>query len=105
MKKTMLSVLALSAVVLLAGCNNTPVEEETVVENNPEELEIIVDENEPTIDVVPLEEDEISAEDLEIIDEEVPAEEVYEEASVEENYEEVADGTVVDLEPVEEVAE
>ena len=32
MKKSMLAVLALSSVVLFAGCNNTPAEEEVVVE-------------------------------------------------------------------------
>ena len=51
MKKSMLAALALSSVVLLAGCNNTPVEQEVVVDNNVPEIEIIADE-EPEIEVV-----------------------------------------------------
>ena len=54
MKKPMLAVLALSSVVLLAGCNNTPVENE-VVENNEPEVEITVDE-EPEVEVVSIDE-------------------------------------------------
>ena len=55
MKKSMLAALALSSVVLLAGCNNTPVEQELVEDNEPE-IEIIVDE-EPEIEVVSTDED------------------------------------------------
>ena len=58
MKKPMLAALALSSVVLLAGCNNTPVENE-VVENNEPEIEIIVDE-EPEVEVVVTDEETIN---------------------------------------------
>ena len=54
MKKPMLAALALSSVVLLAGCNSTPVENE-VVENNEPEVEITVDE-EPEVEVVEIDE-------------------------------------------------
>ena len=44
MKKSMLSVLALSSVVLLAGCNNAPAEEEVVLdETTGEDVEYVID--------------------------------------------------------------
>ena len=46
----MLAALALSSVVLLAGCNNAPAEEEILDENNEPEIEIVVDDEEPEID-------------------------------------------------------
>ena len=49
MKKSMLAALALSSVVLLAGCNNTPVEEEVVAEEIPEIETIEPEEIEPEI--------------------------------------------------------
>jgi len=85
MKKPMLAALALSSVVLLAGCNNTPVENE-VVDNNEPEIEIIVDE-EPEIEVVTTgnevtEEDVLSgAEEVEVADAPEVVEEATEEAA------------------------
>ena len=89
MKKSMLAALALSSVVLLAGCNNTPVEEEVVVENNEPEIEIIVD-DEPEIEVVTTDEEDVEelalsgAEEVDAADApevEGTAEEVAEEAA------------------------
>ena len=57
MKKTVLSALALSSVILLAGCNNAPVEDENVVEDNQPEIEIIVDDEQPEIEIVNVDED------------------------------------------------
>lgn len=82
----MLAALALSSVVLLAGCNNTPVEDEVVVDNNEPEIEIIVDE-EPEIEVVTTdnevtEEDVLSgAEEVEVADAPEAVEEATEEAA------------------------
>jgi hypothetical protein len=65
MKKPMLAALALSSVVLLAGCNKAPVEEEVVEENTPE-VEIVVNEETPDVEVVTTEEDILSgAEEVE----------------------------------------
>ena len=61
MKKPMLAALALSSVVLLAGCNNNaPVEEEVLVEENTPEVEIVVDEEEPEVEVISTEENVLS---------------------------------------------
>ena len=85
MKKTMLSVLALSSVVLLAGCNNAPAEEEVIVEENtPEEIVI----EEPEIEIVPAEEEIVVEEEI------VPEEEVLPEE---------VEAEVAEAEPVEEV--
>jgi type IV pilus biogenesis protein CpaD/CtpE len=67
MKKPMLAALALSSVVLLAGCNNNaPVEEEVLVEENTPEVEIVVDEEEPEVEVISTEENVLSgAEEVE----------------------------------------
>ena len=59
----MLSVLALSSVVLLAGCNNAPAEEEVVLdETTGEEIEYAVDEQ-PEVEIVPANE-EVIVEDV-----------------------------------------
>lgn len=59
----MLSVLALSSVVLLAGCNNAPAEEEVVLdETTGEEIEYVVDEQ-PEVEIVPADE-EVIVEDV-----------------------------------------
>jgi type IV pilus biogenesis protein CpaD/CtpE len=67
MKKPMLAALALSSVVLLAGCNNNaPVEEEVLVDENTPEIEIVADEEEPEIEVISTEENVLSgAEEVE----------------------------------------
>lgn len=67
MKKPMLAALALSSVVLLAGCNNNaPVEEEVLVEENTPEVEVVVDEEEPEVEVISTEENVLSgAEEVE----------------------------------------
>jgi uncharacterized lipoprotein NlpE involved in copper resistance len=67
MKKSMLAALALSSVVLLAGCNNNaPVEEEVLVEENTPEVEVVVDEEEPEVEVISTEENVLSgAEEVE----------------------------------------
>jgi len=63
MKKSMLSVLALSSVVLLAGCNNAPAEEEVVLDGTTgEEIEYVVDEQ-PEVEIVPADE-EVIVEDV-----------------------------------------
>jgi hypothetical protein len=62
MKKTVLSALALSSVILLAGCNNTPVEEENVVEDNQPEIEIIVDDEQPEIEIISVDDEDINGE-------------------------------------------
>lgn len=89
MKKTMLSALALSSVILLAGCNNTPAEE-TIVEENTPEIEYVEVNEEPEIEII-------------------PAEEVYVEEEVIANEENAEDATtadvIVEAEPVEEVIE
>jgi hypothetical protein len=63
----MLAALALSSVVLLAGCNNNaPVEEEVLVEENTPEVEVVVDEEEPEVEVISTEENVLSgAEEVE----------------------------------------
>jgi uncharacterized lipoprotein NlpE involved in copper resistance len=70
MKKSMLAALALSSVVLLAGCNNNaPVEEEVLVEENTPEVEIAVDEEEPEVEVISTEENVLSgAEEVEAVE-------------------------------------
>lgn len=89
MKKTMLSALALSSVILLAGCNNAPAEE-TIVEENTPEIEYVEVNEEPEIEII-------------------PAEEVYVEEEVIANEENAEDATtadvIVEAEPVEEVIE
>ena len=86
MKKSMLSVLALSSVVLLAGCNNAPAEEEVVLdETTGEEVEYVIDEQ-PEVEIVPAEEEVIVEEVLPeeaVVEEETPVEETpVEEAEV-----------------------
>jgi hypothetical protein len=84
MKKSMLSVLALSSVVLLAGCNNTPAEEEVVLdETTGEEIEYVVDEQ-PEVEIVPADEEVIVEEVLPEEDEFTAAEPVEANAVVEE---------------------
>ena len=63
----MLAALALSSVVLLAGCNNAPAEEEILDENNEPEIEIVVDDEEPEIVVIPAD-DEAVLEDAEEVE-------------------------------------
>ena len=85
MKKSMLSVLALSSVVLLAGCNNAPAEEEVVLdETTGEEIEYVVDEQ-PEVEIVPANEEVIvedvlsgeeAAVEADAVVEEEPAQEV-----------------------------
>lgn len=87
MKKSMLAALALSSVVLLAGCNNNaPVEEEVLVEENTPEVEVVVDEEEPEVEVISTEENVLSgAEEVEAVEahetEETTSEVVVEEAA------------------------
>ena len=90
MKKSMLSVLALSSVVLLAGCNNAPAEEEVVLdETTGEEIEYVVDEQ-PEVEIVPA-------------DEEVIVEEVLPEEDEFTAVEPVEANAVVEKEPAQEV--
>lgn len=86
----MLSVLALSSVVLLAGCNNAPAEEEVVLdETTGEEIEYVVDEQ-PEVEIVPAEEEVI-------VEEVLPEEEAAVEADA------VEADAVVEEEPAQEV--
>jgi len=91
MKKPMLAALALSSVVLLAGCNNNaPVEEEVLVDENTPEIEIAVDEEEPEIEVISTEENVLSgAEEVEAV--EAPEAEETAEETAEEVVEEAAE--------------
>ncbi|MBR4567661.1 hypothetical protein IKO18_04525 [bacterium] len=90
MKKSMLSVLALSSVVLLAGCNNAPAEEEVVLdETTGEEVEYVIDEQ-PEVEIVPAEEEVI-------VEEVLPEEEAAVEADA------VEADAVVEEEPAQEV--
>lgn len=86
----MLSVLALSSVVLLAGCNNAPAEEEVVLdETTGEEVEYVIDEQ-PEVEIVPAEEEVI-------VEEVLPEEEAAVEADA------VEADAVVEEEPAQEV--
>ena len=86
----MLSVLALSSVVLLAGCNNAPAEEEVVLdETTGEDVEYVIDEQ-PEVEIVPAEEEVI-------VEEVLPEEEAAVEADA------VEADAVVEEEPAQEV--
>lgn len=79
MKKSLLSVLVLSlATLLVAGCNNTPVEEELVEENAvveanleevEEEAEEVVEEAEEEVEEVAEEVEEVAEEAEEVVEE------------------------------------
>lgn len=86
----MLSVLALSSVVLLAGCNNAPAEEEVVLdETTGEDVEYVIDEQ-PEVEIVPAEEEVV-------VEEVLPEEEAAVEADA------VEADAVVEEEPAQEV--
>lgn len=84
MKKSLLSVLVLSlATLLVAGCNNTPVEEELVEENAVVEanLEEVEEEAEEVVEEADVKVEEVAEEVEEVEEVAEEAEEVVEEAA------------------------